>query len=348
MAGRHFARWRLIAALALAVGLLHWAALAWLARQWSEPSVLRAMATPMFTRTLSATPPKAPDTRVRAPRPHTRPAPPPQVPTTAAASSPENPPEAAQAAPEPPAPPIRPLEEAAPPAFATPPEPRAATPTEEPGDSWPVNTRLHYVVGGNYRGALHGDAQVQWQREGQRYQVQLEVNIGWLAHLAMTSQGLVTPGELRPEAFEELSGLNRRHVSFTPQEMVFMNGARQAKPEGVQDTVSQFVELTHRFAQASPALAVGQSVQFWLARPGGADAWTYDVVELQTLDTPRLGAVPAFHLKPRPLANPRGPITAEIWFAPSLQYLPVRIRITLNEQTWVDLLVDKVEQSAPP
>ena len=68
-------------------------------------------------------------------------------------------------------------------------------------------------------------------------------------------------------------------------------------------------------------------------------------MELDTLSTPRHGALQAFHLKPRPLARPRGPITAELWFAPTLQYLPVRIRINLGEQIWIDLMVDTIEQS---
>ena len=57
-----------------------------------------------------------------------------------------------------------------------------------------------------------------------------------------------------------------------------------------------------------------------------------------------VGAVQALHLKPRPLARPRGPITAEIWYAPALQHLPVRIRITQGADTFMDLLVETIEQ----
>ena len=91
------------------------------------------------------------------------------------------------------------------------------------------------------------------------------------------------------------------------------------------------------------ALEVGRSVSLWMARPGGVDFWTYDVTDKEVLQTPLLDAVEAFHLKPRPQANPRGNITAEMWFAPSLQYLPVRIRVTSADAT-LDLLVDKIEQ----
>jgi hypothetical protein len=81
----------------------------------------------------------------------------------------------------------------------------------------------------------------------------------------------------------------------------------------------------------------------WLARPGGVDLWTYDIVGVDRLDTPRFGALDAYHLKPRPVHDARGDIYAEIWIAPTLQYLPVRIRITQGNR-FVDILVDHIEQ----
>ena len=69
--------------------------------------------------------------------------------------------------------------------------------------------------------------------------------------------------------------------------------------------------------------------------------WTYDVVERVPLQTPTL-AIDAFHLKPRPVPT-CGNITAEMWFAPALQYLPVRIRINQG-RIHLDLLVDRIEQ----
>lgn len=363
MVERSFAFWRLIAALTLAVGLLHAVALAWLSSLWQTPSVLRAVATPMFTRVLSASAPPVPPPRSSLPARAVRRSPTPATPSPAsplpqaalppgAASDTVALAEPEPAPPEPPQPPSQDANPAVPkpPASAAQtPQPPASSPAlPPPPDTWPPATRLRYVVGGYYRGELHGNAHVQWQREGDRYQVQLEVRIGWLAHLTMTSQGRVTANELRPEAFEELNGSRRRHVTVTPQDLVLMNGTRVPRPEGVQDTASQFVEFVHRFATASTPLAVGQTVTLWLARPGGVDQWTYDVTEQETLHTPRHGAVETFHLKPRPLAKPRGPVTAEMWFAPTLQYLPVRIRINLNETTWVDLMVDQIEQSEPP
>ena len=209
--------------------------------------------------------------------------------------------------------------------------------------SWPSDTRLTYKLGGNYRGELHGSARVLWQREGTRYHTAVEMSAGLLASLSFTSQGDITEGGLKPEVYEENVRGRRRGVRIG-EDVRLNNGDRIARPEAVQDTASQFVELGHRFSTGQVKLVPGAQVNFSMARPGGIDEWTYDVIGEETLHLPRLGPVPTLHLKPRPLSKPRGPISAEIWYAPSLQYLPVRIRITQGNDNYIDLMVDTIEQ----
>ena len=224
-----------------------------------------------------------------------------------------------------------------------------AKPEPPSSDTWPADTRVSYVLRGFYRGEVNGSAKVQWQRQKERYQVQLDMRMALLFQVSLTSQGRVSTGGLIPEAYEERFLSARRTVAFEDEFLRLQDGRKLAKPAGVQDTASQFVELSHRFSTGRQALAVGEIVNVWLARPGGVDRWTYDVVESTGLKTPQLGLVQAFHLKPRPLANPRGDIVAEIWLAPSLQYLPVRVRIALGGDNFVDLLVEAIEQGdAPP
>ncbi|HSV47990.1 MAG TPA: DUF3108 domain-containing protein, partial [Ramlibacter sp.] len=165
-----------------------------------------------------------------------------------------------------------------------------------------------------------------------------------LAGMVLTSQGDVSASGLLPKVYEEARRGKARGVRFGESEVMFADGRIVPRPDRVQDTASQFVELSWRFATGREKLEVGRAVSFWMARPGAVDLWTYDIVEREMLQTPRLGPVEAFHLKPRPIANPRGNITAEMWFAPSLQYLPVRIRVNMSEDTFVDLLVDRIEQ----
>jgi hypothetical protein len=223
----------------------------------------------------------------------------------------------------------------------------ASTPASAPpgsNDPWPADTRLNYRLSGYYRGELTGDARVQWQRTGEQYQVRIEVEVAFVKILTMTSQGTVTAQGLLPRAYEEQLRSRRRNATLGEQQILLEQGKQVARPAGVQDTASQFVELAYLFSSGRAVLQPGRNIQFWMARPGAVDLWTYDMIEEVTLHTPRLGPVRAIHLKPRPIANPRGNITAQMWFAPSLQYLPVRIRIDVGEGNYVDLMVDHIEQ----
>lgn len=213
---------------------------------------------------------------------------------------------------------------------------------------WPVDTRLSYSVKGYYRGDFYGWGQVQWQRSDERYQVQVDMRLALLFTGTLISQGELTVNGLQPRLYEE-RGMGRvRRLALDGVTVTLNDGSQMPQPPGVQDTASQFVELTRRFSTGRQALVVGAEVPVWLARPREMMLWTYDVVALETLQLPELGEVPAFHLKPRPLANPRGVINAELWFAPSLQYLPVRIRVNLGNDNYAEMTVKRIEQGDAP
>jgi hypothetical protein len=54
-----------------------------------------------------------------------------------------------------------------------------------------------------------------------------------------------------------------------------------------------------------------------------------------------LGDLVTHALKPQPGAARPGELAVKMWIAPSLQYLPVRIRIEQGADTWIDLLIDE-------
>ena len=215
-------------------------------------------------------------------------------------------------------------------------------------DTWPPDTRLVYALKGYYRGDMYGSGRVQWQREQSRYQVQIELRLALLVRVALTSQGEITNAGLLPNAYQEQAPWGERRVVLKDGYVTFHNGRQSPHPQALQDTASQFVELSHRFATGREVLQVGGQVQVWLARPQGMALWTYDVIEEVTLELPELGPVRAFHLRPRPIANPQGAITAELWFAPSLQYLPVRVRLLLGSGNYAELMVERIEQGVAP
>jgi hypothetical protein len=222
---------------------------------------------------------------------------------------------------------------------------------------WPSDTRVSYQLSGFYLGDLHGNGRVQWTRHGnqrEKYQVNVEARIPGLYKLNMTSQGRVSPQGLLPEAYEETvdrtgAKTRLRTLRLEPQDVILDNGTRSprpaADPMAVQDAVSQFIDLGHRFTQGRQQLEAGQAINIWLGRPGGLDEWTYDVNEAEILHLPRIGEIQVHRLRPRPLAKPRGPFVMEMWLAPSLQYLPAKIRITLDAQSYVELTATQIEQN---
>jgi hypothetical protein len=222
---------------------------------------------------------------------------------------------------------------------------------------WPPSTRMSYSLRGNYRGEVVGSAQVEWVREGSRYQVHLDVWIGAqaapLVGRRMTSDGELGEQGLSPRRYDEetralFRELRRRTIVFEPDRVLLPNGKQAPRPAGMQDAASQFVQLTWLFTTQPQLLRVGQRIEFPLALPTNIDRWSYEVIEEVSLPTP-FGPVQAFHLRPRRELRPNRDLVADAWFAPSLQYLPVRLLIRQDVDTYVDMMIDRLPlQAAPP
>ena len=214
---------------------------------------------------------------------------------------------------------------------------------------WPPSTRLSYKLLGNYRGPVEGTAQVDWLRQGQRYQVHLETSIGPVLSRHITSEGELTDQGLAPRRFDGeqkvlFRATRRWQLRFGPDEVVMSDGKVLPAMAGAQDEASQFVQLTWLFTTQPQRLKVGGAVEMPLAISRKMERWTYDVVGEETLRFP-FGDVPSFHLKPRREAT-AGDLTPEIWIAPSLQYLPVRILIRDGSSNWIDLALERAPQQA--
>lgn len=220
------------------------------------------------------------------------------------------------------------------------------TPGGDPLDRhWPVDTRITYKLTGLFRGGpLYGTAKVQWLRQGGIYQARVELSVSPFFNAAYTSQGQVTLQGLIPQAFEDTRGSRKRLTRITDKEVVQYDGRSFERPAGVQDLASQFIEIGHRFRTGQAPTAPGSTLTLPLVRPGAVETWTYDVFAHEALRTPRLGELDTVRVTPRPFTNARGTLASEVWFAPRLQYMPVRLKMTFGEEAWVDLLVETIEQ----
>lgn len=219
---------------------------------------------------------------------------------------------------------------------------------------WPPSTRLTYTLTGNYQGPVEGQAQVEWLRSGSRYQVHLNVSVGPsfapLLSRRISSEGEVTERGLVPSRYDEETKVvlrdPRRLTIWLDKDRVRLPGGTELpRPVGVQDSASQFVQMTWLFTTQPDWLLAGRTIDMPLALPRRLQVWQYDVLQTETLQT-RAGPVQAVHVKPRPDGRTGNDLAAEFWVAPSLQYLPVRIVIRQDANTFVDLLIDRLPQQA--
>lgn len=363
-------------ALAVAVGLIHVWLVDHLADRMADVGAAAAMPPRIevaYVREIelaaapTVAPVLAPAPVPRKPRRTPRPAPAASQPAPVVA--PEPAPEVVAAATQPAPPPLLVEPIAEPPLAAA-----SAVPAEEPSVvaaaasapeptasaaaafEWPVSTRLSYKLSGNVRGEVHGDAQVEWVRAGARYQVHLDVTVGLpfapLLTRRMSSDGQLTPEGLAPSRYDEDTKVafrprRRLAIVFGPDVVLLPDGRRLERWPGLQDTASQFVQLSWLFTLQPGLLRAGRTVELPLALPRSVDRWVYDVLEEEEVYTP-FGAVPAVHVRPRRTSRPGGDLSAEIWFAPQLRYLPVRIRIRQDAETFIDLVLSRRPEMAGP
>ncbi len=229
-------------------------------------------------------------------------------------------------------------------------EAAASTPDATTFD-WPPSTRLVYRVNGDVNGPVEGDAVVEWRRQGERYQVQLSLSVALLASRQISSDGLITPAGLAPRRYDEETRIvfrppRRVAVQLDADTVRLADGRVLPRPEGVQDSASQFVQMTWLFNARPELLQPGQTIRFPLALPRRLETWTYDVLAAEPQATPA-GWLPVVHVKPRREAG-GGDLTAEFWVAPSLQHLPVRIGIHQGTRLRLDLVLDRLPQQAEP
>ncbi len=347
------------AALVVLVLLTH----AWVGRQlaltmagWHESS--EAAAAPVDVVVQGALKPSEPVRKRRS-------APPPVELSTDASgdAAPSAPLAAAAAASEPAAPAV--LAEA--PAAASVAEAAPSAPAEParaiPPDPWPPSTRIRYTLKGNYRGEFSGHAQVLWLRDGERYRVEMEVAIGPRAAPIMSrrvsSEGRLSADGLVPARYEEETRVifsRVRRVSMTfepgapgqPGTTVMQDGTRRPAPIGTQDSASQFVQLAWLFGTNPTPIKAGDRVAFPLALSRRSDQWSYVVGDPVMVDTPA-GPVQAIHAKPQRELDPlRRDLIAEVWFAPALQYLPVRMQVAVDAESFAMMVMDGLPELVKP
>ena len=322
---------RFLAALATAVLAAHLALLlAW--RQVppaEEPSRLKAF----ITRTIavgSADPVRA------APAPSMEPARPrrPTAPVDDAPASPTPPPMPA-------APPTESEPARAEPPPAPPPQPAPVAPGASPKAGLfvvPGSVRLHYQVEASVRGLpLRAEGELLWRHDGSDYEAKLEVRGTFFPTRTQRSAGQITADGVAPQRFSDRARSEEAAHFDRDRGLVTFSSNRPQAPllPGAQDRLSVMLQLASMIAGEPARYPAGTAIRIQTASTRDAEPWVFTVEGEEQLQLPG-GTVAGLKLTRLPRREFDQKV--ELWLAPAMDYVPVRVRLTNPNGDSVDQL----------
>ena len=294
-----------------------------------------------------ATPPPAPTVRPKPPKPRPpkpRPATPPAD-EAAASALPANP-EGSQAEPAPDnTPEPAPLEPVAPPPPEPPlpPTPEAPPPAPAAPITLPGSVRLLYDVSGQVKKMDYtARSELKWLQDGASYDLRFEVSLFLVGSRVQTSRGKLNELGLAPLRFSDKTRSERAaHFDYDKGRVTFSaNSADAALVPGAQDRLSVFIQLGAMLAGNPDAYPAGTTIARQTVGPRDSEQWEAVVVGNEPLriqgeetSTVKLMRAPAKEFDSK----------VELWYAPSMGYLPVRIRLTQANGDFADMQLRATE-----
>lgn len=220
---------------------------------------------------------------------------------------------------------------------------------------WPLATRVSYIMEGFYRGPVHGQSSVEWIRRDQRYQVHIDASVGPsfapLGSWRLSSEGEIRPEGLHPQRYENVNRLLVRSarskvIELGDEQVKLPDGKLQARTAGLQDPASFMIQVAYQFILDPSKARPGSSFEMTVLTLRKPEPLVFDVIEEVELDTP-MGRIPTLHVRPRKAIVDDGALPANVWFAPGLQYLPVRIAMKMKDDVWLEMNLSKAPQQTP-
>lgn len=200
----------------------------------------------------------------------------------------------------------------------------------------PASAEMDYQVTGNIKGlTYHAKGELLWRRNASSYQTQMTVKALLFGSRGMSSQGQLGPEGLAPTRFEDQA---RSEVAahFEPGKGQISFSANTPSVhwvKGAQDRASVLIQLGAMLAGNPAAFPAGSSISVYTVGPRDADTWTFRVEDGEILNLP-FGQLATIKLS-RQLRSEHDK-KLEVWYAPALDYLPVRNKISEDNGDFVD------------
>jgi hypothetical protein len=227
----------------------------------------------------------------------------------------------------------------------TPAGPRITEAGSFPPVAVPAPMVLLYKLQGQAKGFNYSaKGELRWLPVGQRYEARLEISAFLLGSRVQTSRGEITANGLQPQRFsDKVRSEVAAHFDWAQRKVIFSANTPQAELQnGAQDHLSAFIALAALLGGDLQRYLPDGEITLQAVGPREADVWRVQMNGQETLDLP-IGKLSTYKLT-RPPVKPYD-LNVELWMAPSLGFLPARIRLTQHNGDFIDQLLQ--ESSRP-
>ena len=219
--------------------------------------------------------------------------------------------------------------------------PHVPTPTVAKQLVVPGSTQLEFSVLASRKGlSLPAQSTLVWQTDGSGYRASLVIRaaLGMGRDRSQTSVGTIDPVlGLQPQRFGDKNKTElATHFdrSRTPPAIRFSSNTPEAELlPGSQDRLSVLLQLAAMLAGEPSRYVPGSAVLIHTAGSRDAGLWHFRVGNVEPLELPA-GKLSALHLVREPMHTYDNRV--EVWLAPALGHLPVRILWTQANGDVVD------------
>jgi hypothetical protein len=212
--------------------------------------------------------------------------------------------------------------------------------------SLPPSADIHYGLKAQIKGVpLSGTALIQWQGNRHKYRLLYETRTALTGSLMLEiSEGTLDAYGIAPEIFStKRFRRDQAVVNFdrqTRQVNFPGNAPNYVLQGGEQDRISVLWQLL-AMGRASPErLRPGAVLEFNVVGQHDSESWVFEVKDTKRLRT-AVGELDVLHVTRTAPKNAKTP-QMDVWFAPSLEWLPVRLRLSEENGDYIEQNIEKL------
>jgi hypothetical protein len=191
-----------------------------------------------------------------------------------------------------------------------------------------------------YNGMRNEPGTIHWSSDGQHYQMIVSVPLPFIGTFSWTSEGRVDAFGLAPDKYSEKRGHRAAEVTTFNRDSKQITFTRTPNavplPDGAQDRFSMVMQLASLVRGDPDAYQPGVTREFFVADNDSGETWPVTTIGDESVGTDH-GFVTARHFMrlPRRAGDRR---RIDVWLAPSLGWLPVRLVQTEPNGTQFELV----------